>query len=384
MKLALSRAGTESSLRRSWLVLIVATSAVILMPQVFRFVPLPPVNLEEHRELAPLPKLPTDFLSLQTFPQKLNEYIQDNFPLRSQIIAHLNYIRFLAGYSSQPKVIVGRDGWLFYDNGSHLAEGIGRTRLSQTELSDWIHGLKQRLSYAKSKGFGLYVLPAPQQESIYPEKLPGWLARQAQPTTEIDQILDAATKQGVDEIVDVRPPLVAAKATRRVYGPYDTHWNGNGAYIAYHTLMTRISRDYPDLTPLPQSGFAHHALGDNVLAAMLGIANFVEDDAISYLNWPLHDEKRTIFLADRKDWTAPQILETDSTSNRTLLLIRDSFSNELIPLLKPHFSRMIVVHVDDGFFRRDLIERYHPDIVIVEVIEDGFRYAMHPLSEPSQ
>lgn len=366
--------------RGRWVALIVAAVAVILAPQMFRFVPLPPVALTENRELASPPKLPTDLTSLHTFPQKLNDYLQDSFPLRAQAIQGINFARFLAGYSAVAKVVVGKDSWLFYDNGSHMSQGIGTIRLHPSELSDWMLGLQQRLSYAKSQGFSFYVLPAPQQESIYPEKLPTWLERQVQPTTEMDQIVDAAMERGFDQVVDVRRSLIASKPTKKPYGPYDIHWNGNGAYIAYYALMKRISRDFPDLAPLPESSFPHSppATQDG-LARMLGIANFVKDNEIYYATAPLHDPNRTTYLSDRRDWGAPQILDLDSASERTLLLIRDSFSSELVPLLKPHFRRMIVVHADDGAFRKDLIERYHPDIVIFESIANALRFRMKPL-----
>jgi alginate O-acetyltransferase complex protein AlgJ len=362
---------TSNLSRVRWTILIVASLAVILTPQVFRFVPLPPVALNENRELAPMPKLPTGLFSLQTFFKQLNDHLQDSFPLRSEIIGGLNFVRYLAGYSAVGKVIVGRDGWLFLGDGA-------APRWSPEVLSEWMRGLVQRLEYAKQHGIGYYVLPAPRQEMIYPEKLPRWFTKET--SLEIDQIFETAREKGIDQIVDVRPALFDAKASRAVFGPFDIHWNGNGAYAAYQALMTRISRDYPDLAPLPQSSFKIQSGRPIGLALMLGVANRVESRQPTYATSPVHDEKRTTFLTERKDWAAPSILETDSTSNRTLLLIMDSFSSELIPLLKPHFRKMIVVHVDDaGSFRKDLIERYHPDIVIFESLANSIRPRMKPL-----
>jgi alginate O-acetyltransferase complex protein AlgJ len=361
--------------RARWIALIFAAGTIILAPQAFRFVPLPPVALTENRVLASPPKLPTDFPSLHTFFQKLNDYLQDSFPLRGQAIGGLNFVRYLAGYSSLSKVVAGKDGWLFYDDGSHMAQGRGTLRYSPEVLAEWMRGLEQRLEYARQRGGSYYVLPAPHQETIYPEKLPDWLP--AEPTTDVDQILEAARAKGIDQIVDARPALVAAKASRAVYGPFDIHWNGNGAYIAYRALMGRISRDYPDLAPLPQSNFKSRMAELDGLARMLGIGNFVENEQPTYATSPIHDAKRTTFLTARKDWAAPQILETNSASGRTLLLIRDSFSNELVTLLKPHFQKMIVVHVDDdGSFRKDLIERYRPDITVVESMSNSLRFRM--------
>ena len=55
---------------------------------------------------------------------------------------------------------------------------------------------------------------------------------------------------------------------------------------------------------------------------------------------------------------------------------RDSFSAALLPFLEGHFSRIVLAHNQDGFWRTDLIERFHPDVVVSEVVESGTRYIM--------
>ncbi len=371
----------ESDLPRArWVALTAVAAAVILAPQISRFVTLPEVQLTENRTLAELPKLPSDFPSLHSFPQKLNDYLQDQFPLRSEAIQVLNYLRYRAGYSALSKIVVGKDGWLFYDDGSHMAQGRGILTYAPDVLARWMLGLDQRLEYTRQRGATFYVLPVPQQETVYPEKLPDWLAKDVKPTTDVDQLLEAASAKGIDRIVDVRPAFFAAKASRAVYSPYDLHWNGNGAYIAYRTLMERISRDYPDLAPLPQSSFTPNLKArQEGLARMLGITNFVEDDENYYANAPLHDPDKTTYLSDRRDLWSPQILDTNPAAKRTLLFIRDSFSSEFIPFLKPHFRRMIVALADDVSFPKDLIERFHPDIVILVSHSPTLRFRMNPL-----
>jgi alginate O-acetyltransferase complex protein AlgJ len=369
---------STTGLRKRWLALTIAAAAIVLLPNLFYFFPLPAAGLAENRVLAAWPGTPKTFADASALPQKLDAFTQDNFPGRSQIIARLNYLRYLAGYSTTKNVIVGKDGWLFWDNGTHLAVGRGISRLTDGELKTFVAALNARLAFSKSKRTAFYLIFGPVQETIYPDKLPDWLPVRTQTTTEIDQILEAVSAARLDVIVDPREALIEARAAYNVYGPYDTHWNGNGAYIAYRELLTRIGRDFSDLAPLPQSAFtpAPSAVWPKGLALMLGIAGFVKDPAILYFEKP-HALNRTEFLSEKQDWTAPQILETDSKSNRTLLLVRDSFATELIELLKPHFHRLILVHNQDGFFREDLIEKYHPDITVEEVIESGFRWAMN-------
>ena len=57
-------------------------------------------------------------------------------------------------------------------------------------------------------------------------------------------------------------------------------------------------------------------------------------------------------------------------------MTRDSYSNELLPFLYPHFSRIVLSHDQDGFWRPDLIDRFKPDIVVLEVVEPGLHVAM--------
>jgi hypothetical protein len=42
---------------------------------------------------------------------------------------------------------------------------------------------------------------------------------------------------------------------------------------------------------------------------------------------------------------------------------------------------MLVTHVQDGAFREDLIRQYKPDVIVLEVIENGLRHMMSPLAE---
>jgi alginate O-acetyltransferase complex protein AlgJ len=363
--------------RRHWCALILASALLLAGADAAHFVKLPAGGLGENRTLARAPKFPTTISDLHTFSQSVDDYVRDNFPLRAHIISSMNYLRYLAGYSTTKIILVGRDGWLFYDNGTHLAYGLGKTRLPADALDRWLEGLQKNTDYTKARGIGFYVLPAPQQESIYQELVPTWLAPGTQKFIESDQIIGAAAQKGFDNIVDVRGLLLAAKA-RKIYWRYDTHWTGDGAYIAYQTLMTRISRDFPDLAPLPQSNFT--PLPNNMIpygiSYPLGIRNFIEESGITYFNSRLSVGKKITYLGERTDFNAAQIWETNPDAKRTLLFIRDSFGTELLPLLSPHFRRIILVHLQDGFFRKDLIERYQPDVVILEVIENGLRHVM--------
>ena len=103
-------------------------------------------------------------------------------------------------------------------------------------------------------------------------------------------------------------------------------------------------------------------------------ASGVDLDYPHYENYAGEAKQRVTYLSDKRDWTAPRVIDTGEAGKPVLLLVRDSFSNELLPFLLPHFSRIVLVHSQQGFWRQDLIERYRPSIIIFEVIESGLHW----------
>jgi len=77
------------------------------------------------------------------------------------------------------------------------------------------------------------------------------------------------------------------------------------------------------------------------------------------------------------------VIDTGELGKPTLMMTRDSFSNELLPMMYSHFSRIVLAHNQDGFWRADLIDRFKPDIVLLETIEPGLRVSMGEGPAPS-
>jgi hypothetical protein len=88
-------------------------------------------------------------------------------------------------------------------------------------------------------------------------------------------------------------------------------------------------------------------------------------------------------LTASTDWTAPHVVDTGQAGKPVLLMTMDSFSNAFVPFLYSHFSRIVLAHNQDGSWRPDLVERFHPDIVITEVVENGLPTVMNPAPAPS-
>jgi hypothetical protein len=135
------------------------------------------------------------------------------------------------------------------------------------------------------------------------------------------------------------------------------------------------------IEPTPASDFSFTDAHAEDLARVLGISSLIQPYFPRFQH-SVQANLREIYLTPTGNPYRPHIIGTGLTGKPTLQITADSFGGELLNFLYPHFSRLVVSHPQDGFYREDLISTYHPDVVILEVIESGLRYGMSPAAEP--
>ena len=374
---------SEDDLRAHWRWLTAACVAVLaagfLLPKV---APRPEVH--ENRKLAVAPPPPRTLAQVRAWPKAMDAYVADRFPARKQLIGGLNYLRYRFGVSGTERVIVGRDGWLFYDDGDHLAQARNDPAYTDANARDWLLGLAGRTEWLKARGATYLVLVGSDKEMIEPQHGPSWYHgpdanRAAALLTRLNQTAQAGAI--------VYPAATLQQQARwglEVYSPTETHWTGLGAYAAYVGVMLRLQAAGITDGPRPLSAF-HEVEFDPYkpanLAQMLGIAALADAD------YPQFDDPavkpKTTWLTSQQIWTAPQVIDTGLPGKPVLLLVRDSFTFALLPFLEGHFSRIVLTHNSEGFWRPDMVERFHPDVVINEVIESGTPFVMASSPPPS-
>lgn len=338
-------------------------------------------KIGENRVLAGFPGKPeASAAGLREYREAMDAYVIDHFPARPHFIAGINLLRYRLGYSGTARVIVGRDGWLFYDNDDHLSQLRGSSPLKPDELRAWIDTLAERTHYLRERDIPFLVVSAPLQERIYPEKAPLW----AQPTggvADTDALEAAARAAGLDSFLSLYPVLLAQKERYPdAYTGFDTHWTGRGAHGAYVAMLDAMRARGIPVAARPLSSFT--ALEKPTLkqpqnlAVMLGLASFVTQVFPQYTDPSIEAGLRVHFLTQRQDWAGTRVIDTGVQGAPVLMITGDSFSSELLPFLYPHFSRLIFSHYDEGYFRTDLIERFKPDVAVLEMLESGLRYGM--------
>lgn len=370
----------RSILMDRWSVLMAAVAfCICIMLAIDRLPGFVRPELGENRNLASLPALPKNLSDLRAYAKKMDAYINDNFPARPYFIATLNYLRYKAGYSGTSKILVGNDGWLFYDDGSHLDQARDAAPLTTKQRRAWVTTLAGRAEQVRSRNAVYVVLSAPVKELVYPDKAPSW-ARIGHGDAEL--LEPDARAVGYPNLLGLRRTLIRERqAHSDIYTPYETHWTGYGARAAYVTLCERLNELGFPIQPTSASDFTLADAHAQDLARMLGISSFIQP-YFPRLQHPIQANLKQTYLSETGDPNRPHIIETGLVGKPTIQITADSFGGELLNFLYPHFSRLIVSHPQDGFYREDLISRYHPDVVVLEVVEFGLRYAMSPAATP--
>src|ERR1017187_11022179 len=69
--------------------------------------------------------------------------------------------------------------------------------------------------------------------------------------SKLQQLADYMKTHSTVEFIDLTQSLTDAKKIRVEYLKTDTHWNSFGAFVAYQTLAQALTRQFPELQPLP-------------------------------------------------------------------------------------------------------------------------------------
>jgi hypothetical protein len=274
--------------------------------------------------------------------------------------------------SPSPRVLRGRDGWLFYNSAAEPGAVAPDDRSFPERLDRWATALSARRAWLTERDIHFLVVLAPDKQSIYPEYVPAFARHGA---GGLDQLL---VRLGADcelNVLDLRPTLRAAAPAGSVYWRTDTHWNPAGAYLGYVATVNALARSFPVMNPLLHSAFASRPIhsGGGDLARLIGLNGQMPENASRYdvltpARARLVDEGAELRSDQRLSHVRPQVWVNDSSDGPKVLLLGDSFADDTYcSLLAEHCSRLVKVGSYAG--QEELIERERPDVVVFEFAE---------------
>lgn len=347
-----------------------------------------PYPFFDNRKQAEMPVIKIS--NLDPVPLKVDNFINDHFPLRNTAIHWLNYTdaRYLGKSPKADAVTVGNDGWLF-GSALELEFTLGLHQTSDSLITRLINELNYRYDYCKSRGaeFRLIIIPA--KSSIYPEFLP-FQYKIGRTGTAVEQLLRRSEKECKAPILYLLDSLRKHKNSKLLYHKSDTHWNAFGTLYGYQSIMKWMGTDSKDIIEYPDDfDNTEMQIQGGDLSNMLGLGRYWNDTM-----YTLHLAARRLakvrdkenYPCDNSWFTICEEYElaygnSDTTLPR-LLVIRDSFTNLLMQnLLASHFGRSTFIwDYWQHKLNKEIIDKEQPDVVLCIMNE---RFLMNPVKYPN-
>lgn len=362
--------------------LIVLFAGLIGVPALMSFVQGPDVAslARENRRPADFPVVSSKTDTLRRFPTRFENWFNDRLPLRDTFLQwHAHWKVGALGVSSSDKVIIGREGWLFLDEVK--ANATTRSLNAQDQAERWRRALCQRRDWLAERGIAFLVVFAPEKHEVYPEFLPAAL-QHPRPETAVEVLLRDPSDL---PIIDLRPALMSAKSERSLYLQTDTHWNDEGAYVAYREVMERLAARWPQLQARQREDFEivpERHQGD--LVQMLHHADLPAETTTRLVLRSRRAQRLPDVVPLDPQLHSPQYLPPQAwgrpgTTCPRAVILHDSFGERLwLPLLAEHFS--VLTYVPTASFVPDVIVQFRPQVVIQQIVarKINWHVPIHP------
>lgn len=354
----------------AWL-LVASFVGLLLLWAVASFVHEPtPIAKSENRYRAPFPAW-EEAQGVGAYLSKIDEHLADRVRFRDGLITlHARVLVELFGASPSPKLLVGREGWFYFNDPVAVDQMRGIAQFEPAELERWQRVLEGRRDWLAEQGIPFVVVLVPNKHVVYPEFMPARMTRIAE--DEQHAQLARHLKEHSDlEVVDLLPVMQAAKRKQRVYHKTDTHWNDVGAYLGYREILAAVARLLPahraGLEPVEVEARRYEGRGIG-LTSMAGLSAYHREEIVQLTPVAPRSEILQPKPAQYERFEREQRPLAHGVPESSLpraVLFRDSFSNALIPYLSENFRRVLYV------WRRDVeprfVERERPDIVIQQI-----------------
>jgi len=326
----------------------------------------------EEEGLAKLPKLESISLSsFSTYLKAIEAFFNERVGAHNEIVRVYNRITFqLFRVSPLPAVIVGEEGWLFYNSptdGVSLSDFYGQSMYTDEELAAIKKHLLALDTTLSAKGVQFIVVLVPNKHTIYPEFLPDSVLERKSSQTRADQLAEAFSSTSLTYI-DLRQPLLSAKVSFSypIYYKTDTHWNQLGAFVGYQAIMTEVVKDYPNASIPTLDTYSLECTNDFIkgdLSIMLNAEGILPDSKIVLQNTP------PMIATELQNSNAGKTIRmtTENSSLPSVIVFGDSFMTALRPVLADGFSTSLFQR--QPRVSMDIITNENPDVVIFEVVE---------------
>ena len=286
----------------------------------------------------------------------------------------------------EPGYVKGRDGWKFFTDyqAENFSQAVGRVTQTARQREAWASWIKSSQRTVERAGGRYYVVVAPANWTIYPQKLPTW-AQKLRGTTSLQRLM---AKHPDLPWIDPRAALRKAAKRNATYEPLDSHWTPYGGYVAWQAIAKCLRANDDGLKPVDVPAITGVGITAN--------SNEFAADGVKpgkpQRTYPIYavEHPETVMqhlpdgetIANSPDHITDTVqgpLETSTPQAQapgaTLLTLRDSTGNALSPLWSTSFGTTIQYGHgvnQQGIAPPDLAElmtTHAPDVVLFIITE---------------
>lgn len=333
--------------RKTNLIISIIFILIIFLPLALQSFPqlILAFQVEEKRNLSEKPIFSLNTIS--TFPERAENYFNDNFLFRNFFINLNSKLRLnIFNSSSSPKVLIGKDGWLFYNgeeanDGATISNHLGLLPYGYDNLfRSYKISLEQKQHFLSKMGIEYLFVIAPDKMSIYPEYLPNGYSNENRKST-TDLLIEYLKNNSNINILDLRNPLIKNKRTDRpLYYKNDTHWNNFGGYFAYKYISSYVSGFYPSIKTRNLDDFSIHKTNIDIAKDLGGMLALNRYDDIEYILTP-KTPYSYLHISGAENQRTPQIYFKNASNLPNAIVFRDSFMEAVEPYLSDDFNYIV-------------------------------------------
>lgn len=341
----------------------------------------------ENRNLARPAELSVETVLDGTFPASVEPVLQDYAAGRNTLMKLSAWADLHLFHRPVVNEVVPSEGMLLGFNAYETPDPAVISNQAQTMAGQ----LAQLRDVVEGYGGHFYYVAVPGQYTYFSDAYPNFLNnREAYTALEIPAFTQAMEEQGVN-LLDMGPVLDQLGKPKEYYSLADYHYQFEGAYVTYRTILEEINRDLGlDLTILDGDSLTVETLPNPYLGSrgrkIFGMENCGEyltiglpknpipftradngaETAAAVYAMPATDTENVLYSLYMGGDVGETVIETNRPGLPSILIYGDSFTNPVECLAYYSFDEMRSIdlrHYKDMTLA-DYIQTYQPDIVV--------------------
>ena len=242
--------------------------------------------------------------------------------------------------------------------------------LSDDQMMAVREELEQKISRVKQltgKDTEYMYLIVPDKLTIYSEDAPDELKEFLPTLNKYRAIVKGVRESAGMTVIDLLSDMKNHTIMERLYSQTDMMWTGFGAYVGYHSLISRISEKFSSVKVhelIDFSAVTEENVGGE-LVTRLGLDGAVISEKYLTLERAFEPQARFEHSGDGAfDITRAFISYVDDDTLPVAIVMRDEYGTEMLENMAEHFSKMIVLREGEFTLSDELISEIKPDYII--------------------